>query len=128
MMPPRPRPLHVLIADQSRETTADLARLLYCLGHGATVAHSAEEALFQVRLATPDVVLLDLHLPGMHNDLLRQLFYRPGMEGTLRIAMTGEEPINLDAIPLVYWHLRLTRPIDPVLLEHLLLAKQRVLF
>lgn len=124
-MPPSPaRPLRILIADSSRETTSQLSEYLRGLGHHVTIVETAEEALFEVVLAPANVVLMDVRLPGIEEDLLRRIFCRSGMEGALRIAVSEKQDGTSNDPAPVYWHLRLSRPIDASLLEHLLKVKR----
>jgi len=55
----------VLIVDDEREFATTLAERLSLRGYDASAAFSAEEALAVVAASAPDVVLLDLTLPGV---------------------------------------------------------------
>jgi DNA-binding response OmpR family regulator len=55
----------VLLVDDEREFAATLTERLGLRGYEARAAFSAEEALAAVAAAPPDVVLLDLNLPGV---------------------------------------------------------------
>ena len=55
----------VLIVDDEREFATTLAERLNLRGYDARAAFSAEEALAAVAASAPDVVLLDLTLPGV---------------------------------------------------------------
>jgi DNA-binding response OmpR family regulator len=64
---------HILIVDDDALMRRSLAFNLEQSGFHASTAASAEAALAQVRLETPDLVLLDISLPGMDGlDALRQ--------------------------------------------------------
>ena len=56
---------HVLIVDDEESICWGLTRLLNETGHEVSVASSAEEALEAVGRQTPDLVVLDVRLPGM---------------------------------------------------------------
>ena len=56
---------HVLIVDDEESICWGLARLLKEAGHEVSVAASAEEAINSVEQRTPDLVVLDVRLPGM---------------------------------------------------------------
>ncbi len=56
---------NILIVDDEESICWGLSRLLGGEGHAVSVASSAEEALEKVPHARPDVVVLDVRLPGM---------------------------------------------------------------
>ncbi len=65
---------HILIVDDDALMRRSLAFNLEQAGFHTSTAESAETALSQVRLELPDLVLLDIGLPGMDGlDALRQL-------------------------------------------------------
>ncbi len=55
----------VLVVDDNRDAANSLALLLRTLGHAVEVAHSGQEAIQQVREHCPNIVFLDLGMPGM---------------------------------------------------------------
>ena len=55
----------VLIVDDEREFATTLSERLRLRGYEARAAFTAEEALGSVGASAPDVVLLDLNLPGV---------------------------------------------------------------
>jgi DNA-binding NtrC family response regulator len=56
---------HVLIVDDEESICWGLERLLTETGHDVSVASSAEEALDKAQRRSPDLVVLDVRLPGM---------------------------------------------------------------
>ncbi len=56
---------HILIVDDEESICWALRRLLTETGHQVSVAASAEEAFEHVGRAAPDLVMLDIRLPGM---------------------------------------------------------------
>ena len=67
----------VLIVDDEREFATTLAERLLLRGYDARGVFTAEEALAAVAAAPPDVVLLDLNLPGVRGvELLMTLRQR----------------------------------------------------
>ena len=70
---------HILIVDDDALMRRSLAFNLEQAGYRASSAGSAEDALAQAQLEPPDLVLLDIGLPGMDGlDALRQF---PGAAG-----------------------------------------------
>lgn len=55
----------VLLVDDEREFAATLTERLGLRGYDASAAFTAEEAIAAVAASAPDVVLLDLNLPGV---------------------------------------------------------------
>lgn len=65
---------HILIVDDDALMRRSLAFNLEQAGYRASTAESAETALSQVHLEKPDLVLLDISLPGIDGlDAMRQL-------------------------------------------------------
>jgi two-component system nitrogen regulation response regulator GlnG len=56
---------HILIVDDEQSIGWGLSKLAEGLGHSAATAASAEQGLDAVRRRRPDVILLDVRLPGM---------------------------------------------------------------
>ncbi|AGA26041.1 PAS domain-containing hybrid sensor histidine kinase/response regulator [Singulisphaera acidiphila] len=55
----------ILIVDDNADTAKGLARLLRLLGHDIRTANDGPEAIAVVQSYRPDIVLLDIGLPGM---------------------------------------------------------------
>ncbi|MFD0667464.1 hybrid sensor histidine kinase/response regulator [Ramlibacter sp. MAHUQ-53] len=62
---PAPAPLRILVVDDSEDAADSLALLLRLDGHAVVVARDGPQALAAVAREAPDVVLLDIGLPGM---------------------------------------------------------------
>ncbi len=56
---------NVLIVDDEESICWGLSRLLQSEGHEASVASSAEEALERIAESPPDLIVMDVRLPGM---------------------------------------------------------------
>lgn len=59
-------PAKILIVDDEEEFASTVAERLNLRGYQATAVFSANEALALIRTAAPDVVLLDLMMPGIN--------------------------------------------------------------
>jgi DNA-binding response OmpR family regulator len=69
-----PRELTALVIDDEEELARLVADYLRRDGFATQVAHDGEQALALARAATPDIVILDLMLPGMDGvEVCRQL-------------------------------------------------------
>lgn len=85
--PPNQR--RVLVVDDNVDAARSLQLLLSHLGHQVDVAFDGPSALHAARKAAPDIVLLDLTMPGMSgHDVARQL--RQFLGNAVRlVALTG---------------------------------------
>jgi signal transduction histidine kinase/CheY-like chemotaxis protein len=80
----------VLIVDDNRDAAATLGTLLKCLGADVRVTNDGESALAAMETQRPDVVLLDLGMPGMDGlEVARRVRSRPEFARILLIALTG---------------------------------------
>ena len=89
---PRPRGelLRVLIVDDNVHAAESLAIVVKLWDHDAKVAYDGPEAIRTAEAYLPQVVLLDIGLPGMDGYSVAQaLRSRPEFAGVLLVAMTG---------------------------------------
>jgi PAS domain S-box-containing protein len=88
--PFRNRPRSVLVVDDNADSAETMATLLQIWGHDVRIAGDGPAALALATDQRPDVVLLDIGLPGMTGyevaERLRQL---PDMADAVLVAMTG---------------------------------------
>ncbi len=87
---PLASPLKVLIVDDNVDTVLGFSMLLKAAGHDVRTAHdglSAVEAAIEYR---PDVVLLDIGLPGLNGyEVAKRLRQHSDLRNTVLIALTG---------------------------------------
>ena len=87
------RPEHggrVLVVDDNVDSAEILATLLRKSGHEVRTDYSGPTALEAAEVFLPDVVLLDIGLPGLDGyKVARRLRQYPRLEGVRLIAMTG---------------------------------------
>jgi CheY-like chemotaxis protein len=62
---PGERPARILVVDDNVDLARGLARLLQIRGHDVQVAHDGPTGLDKAKKSKPEVVLLDIGLPGM---------------------------------------------------------------
>ena len=85
----------VLVVEDDRGHAAFCESLLRHQGFEVDVAGSAEAALLQIEKRTPDLVLLDIHLPGMDGIELAQLVReRHELAHVPLVFLTGEEDLD----------------------------------
>jgi CheY-like chemotaxis protein len=83
-------PRRILIVDDHPDVTASLARLLRLNGHEVRTALNGSTALEALALYRPEIILLDIGLPGMDGYEVAQLIRKqPDMESVVLIALTG---------------------------------------
>jgi signal transduction histidine kinase/FixJ family two-component response regulator len=80
----------ILVVDDSIGTAETMARLLQLKGHDTRVAFDGPNAVKIAADFHPEVVLLDIGMPGMNGyQVAKQLRQLPGLEQTVLIALTG---------------------------------------
>jgi two-component system CheB/CheR fusion protein len=80
----------ILVTDDNVDGAEALAIVLRMVGHQVRVAHSGPDALEIAGAFQPEVIFLDLGMPGMDGfETARQLRQIPGLERALLVAMTG---------------------------------------
>ena len=87
--PPR-RSLRVLVVDDNADAAKSLGMLLELSGHGVRIAHDGPAAVQATLDYRPNVVLLDIGLPGFDGfEVARQLRLQRDRGSFLLVAMTG---------------------------------------
>jgi two-component system CheB/CheR fusion protein len=85
-----PQSCRVLVVDDNIDSAHSLAMLLQLRGHCTAMAHSGPAALDQAEQFRPDLVLLDIGLPGMDGyEVARRLRRHPELRRTVIAALTG---------------------------------------
>jgi signal transduction histidine kinase/FixJ family two-component response regulator len=80
----------VLVVDDNIDSAETLAMVLRQCGHDVKTAHDGPSTLDVAVAYRPDVVLLDIGLPGMDGyEVARRLKQQPGMESLCIAAVTG---------------------------------------
>jgi DNA-binding response OmpR family regulator len=82
--------LRILIADDDRDTVLSLATILLQEGHEVREVYRGDAVLDQVRAYKPDVVLLDIGMPGLTGfEIARFMRQELGSARPLLIAVTA---------------------------------------
>ncbi|XXX72124.1 GAF domain-containing protein [Sorangium sp. So ce134] len=106
--------LRILVVDDSVDGAESLALLLRISGHEAQAVHTGPEALTAARALGPDLVFLDIGLPGMNGyEVARRLRSEPDLAGLFLVALTGwgTEEDRRQAREAGFDH-HLTKPVD----------------
>ena len=117
-----PAPLSVLVVDDNKDAADALAALLTVQGYTASAAYSGAEAIRQADEARPDVVLLDIGMPGTSGfDVARALRdYRRAPKPVI-VAVTGAaEPSDRLAARMAGFDHYLVKPVEMPALVSLL--------
>jgi CheY-like chemotaxis protein len=115
-------PLRVLVVDDDRDTADSFATLLKMWGYYPLVAYRSVDALELSRHQPPDVILLDIGLPGMDGyEVARRVRRQPGTAGAFLIALTGHcQPGDHERSRAAGIDLHLVKPVEPEELRGLL--------
>lgn len=104
----------ILIADDSATSVAVLTKALAPLGHTLLVASNGEEAVRQIRAERPELVILDIIMPGVNGfQLCRTIRSDPELKGLVIIVVT-----SMDRESDRYWGMKqgadeyLVKPVD----------------
>jgi two-component system CheB/CheR fusion protein len=115
----------VLVVDDNVDAAESLATLLAIDGHHVRVAYSGPEAVEVARVFAPDVVLLDLGLPGMDGCAVAcALRADPTLRGACLIAVSGygQEQDRRRSREAGFDH-HLVKPVAPDVLRTLLATR-----
>ena len=84
------RPLRIMVVDDNVHAAQSLEVVLQLWGHEVMIAHDGPSALDAAPLFRPEVILLDIGLPGMDGYRVAELVRRqPALARTAILAMTG---------------------------------------
>ena len=80
----------VLVVDDNADNARGLSKLLKLLGHDVRTAFDGQEAVKEAMAMRPEVVILDIGLPGMDGyQVVRRLRAEPCCKNALIIAVSG---------------------------------------
>jgi CheY-like chemotaxis protein len=103
----------ILVVDDDAETLALYAQTFERLGATVQAASSAERALSILEAWRPDVMLCDLHLPGVDGyTLLARIREREPLQALPVIAISGSDPtLEGERCRRAGFHEHLTKPV-----------------
>jgi PAS domain S-box-containing protein len=112
----------VLVVDDNRDATETLELLLQLWGHEVQSALNGPEALSRAEEFRPEVILLDIGLPGMSGyEVARRLRDLPGFRDVFIVAVTGygQDSDRLRSQEAGFGH-HLVKPVQPEVLQELI--------
>jgi signal transduction histidine kinase len=127
---PAPAPgggLRLLVVDDNVDAAETLAALLEMDGHAVSVAYDGPSALERAVAEQPEVMILDIGLPGMDGiELARRLRAVPELQGAVLMALTGygQQADRARSAEAGFDH-HLVKPADPQQIGELLAQLQR---
>jgi PAS domain S-box-containing protein len=122
--PPGPA-RRVLVVDDQPDSTDSLALFLRLRGHEVHTASDGPGALEEFARCQPEVVFLDLGLPGMSGyDVARRLRAMPEAREVRLVAVTGYgTEADRERTRAAGFDVHLAKPVDPLAVEELLTAR-----
>jgi len=105
----------VLVVDDHLDSAETLAEFLVMNNHDVRVAHNGPEALRIVQEFAPEVVLLDIGLPGMNGyEVAERIRESPSGQQILLAAITGfGQPADRERTAQSGFDVHVVKPIDP---------------
>ena len=115
-------PRRILVVDDNVDGAESMALFINIAGHKAEVAHDGPQALAALEHGMPDVIFLDIGLPGMTGyEVAQKIRSLPGGELVRIFALTGwgTEADKLKAKDAGFTE-HLTKPVDLAHIERIL--------
>jgi CheY-like chemotaxis protein len=114
--------LRVLVVDDNADASETLTMLLGLWGHDVQSAADGPTAVETAAAHRPDVVLLDISLPGMSGyEVADRLRANPDLRDTVLVAMTGYgQAEDKKETRRAGFSLHLVKPVEPDMLQKLL--------
>jgi CheY-like chemotaxis protein len=109
------RPARVLVVEDNADTADALTMLLELLGHRVRAAHDGMAALDAAHANVPDVMLVDIGLPGMDGyEVARRVRRDPDLRQVVLVALTGygQEEVKQQAMAAGFDY-HLVKPVNP---------------
>jgi PAS domain S-box-containing protein len=112
----------VLVVDDNRDAAESLAMLLQASGCEVSVAFSGPEALRLLESRAPEIVLLDIGMPGMDGyEVARRIRSSVNYQGVFLVALTGwGQAEDKRRAAEAGFDEHVTKPVDPAQLGELL--------
>ena len=116
------RPTRVLLVEDNEDAAESLRLLLEVLGHRVRVTHNGADALEAARANPPDLMLVDIGLPGIDGyEVARRVRRDPLLRALTLVALTGygQAEDRQRALAAGFDH-HLVKPVEPERLEDIM--------
>ena len=114
----------LLVVDDNQDAANSLAMLLKLQGHEVRIAYSGMGALEMTKTYTPDVVFMDIGMPGMDGyEAARRIREQPGLGSVVLAALTGwgQQEVRRRTAEAGFNH-HLVKPPEPKAVETVLVS------
>jgi signal transduction histidine kinase len=120
--PSKRHPVRILVVDDNVDAARSLGLLLTMQGHETALAHDGAGALEAARTFRPQLVLLDIEMPGMSGyEVARRFRQQPDWRDVVLVALTGwGQPDDLRRCREAGFDQHLTKPAESGAIEKLL--------
>ena len=116
------RPGRVLIVDDNEDSADSLAMLLELEGHVVRAVYSAMDALEQASVFAPEIVLLDIGLPGMNGyDVAQRMNALPNPPRLVAVSGYAQRE-DKERSAAAGFSAHLVKPVDIAALKQVLMA------
>ena len=121
-MPPEPsKKSRVLVVDDSVDSAETMGELLRIWGHDVRLAHDGPAAVAAASEYRPDVILLDIGMPGMDGFAVARQLKADGIGAKMLVALTGYgEQADRERTQKAGFSHHLVKPVDPDALRKLI--------
>ena len=115
----------ILLVDDYEPARKAVARLLRYMGHEIVTAVDGMDTLEQAASFQPELILLDINMPGMNGyEVARALRRQPEYADTVLIALTGYgQPEDVRQALEAGFNGHIVKPLDPDTIERMLLER-----
>jgi two-component system CheB/CheR fusion protein len=113
--------LRVLVVDDNEDAAHALGQVLELIGHSVTLAHDGPGAIAAAAAASPELVLLDIGLPGMDGYAVAERLRAAGHDRAALVAISGYgQDDDLRRSTEAGFDHHLVKPVDGALLRKLI--------
>ncbi|PSJ15865.1 hybrid sensor histidine kinase/response regulator [Nitrosomonas supralitoralis] len=118
----QPQGLRILIVDDNVASAKTMMWMVEMLGHTAEIAHESKSAIELGKHFHPDIILLDIGLPGMNGYEICEIMRKePCLQKTVFIAQTGwGQKEHLERSKAAGFDYHLVKPVDMMSLKNII--------
>jgi CheY-like chemotaxis protein len=120
----KPHKYRILAVDDNKILAKTMMWTMEMLGHTAEIAHEGKSAIALAKSFHPDIVFLDIGLPGMNGyEICQAMRNEPVLQNTIFVALTGwGQKEHRERSKEAGFNYHLVKPVEIKTLENLLLV------